>query len=215
MYRRRRSLLIVLASGVMYVTSSSSATFGQQVLWQKSPEKKAAITNREAILRTTNGALLALVEANQDNRDGRLRIRDVSAYVAVVHPDFLLIDSKGKVIGQAKAGGKNWANVVPLKTRAPVPGESMKLLHATSKITAVHMSSENEVVVTGEDRFHWIGMTTRSIEKRHKDGSVSVIPNTEQRYVTRTYRRRWTQGTDRKWRLKCSCQLTTDEMSTL
>jgi hypothetical protein len=77
------------------------------------------------------------------------------------------------------------------------------------------MLSSHEIVVTGEDRFHWIGITPRSIEKRHEDGSVSVIPNTEQRYITRTYRRRWIREKNRSWRLKSSCQLFTQETATL
>jgi hypothetical protein len=153
--------------------------------------------------------------ANKDRSNGSLRISNVSAYVAVVRPDFLLVDGNGKVIGRAKEGQKNWASVVPLKTMAPVPGEAMKLLAATSKITHIQMSSKNEAIVTGEERFHWIGAIGRIIENRHENGSVSITPNTEQRYVTNIYRRHWIRGKDGNWGLKSSCTVSTKQASTL
>src|SRR3712207_6176690 len=122
MKRRSRSLFIMLASWAVFLALRVSATFGQQEQWPN-PREKVAIASREAILMTTNRALTALVEANKDRKDGGLRISEVSDYVAIVEPDFLLIDSRGQVIDQPKVNKRNWANVVPLKTRSPVPGE--------------------------------------------------------------------------------------------
>jgi hypothetical protein len=189
----------------------ASATFGQP----EPQRKKDATVAREMILASTNRALAALIETNKDRSNGSLRISNVSAYVAVVRPDFLLVDGNGKVIGRAKEGQKNWASVVPLKTMAPVPGEAMKLLAATSKITHIQMSSKNEAIVTGEERFHWIGAIGRIIENRHENGSVSITPNTEQRYVTNIYRRHWIRGKDGNWGLKSSCTVSTKQVSTL